>query len=79
MFRLVVLVYMSLIGEPAGVPMEFENKTVFTTGEECKAYPKSGEGAAQYNALMTYLAKSVPDGNVMTIELTCRRTEGEPI
>lgn len=79
MFKLVVMATLAVIGQSAGSTATYENNKSFVTEQECKAYPKSEAGAADYNALVNFLSKSIPDGSTLTMELSCRRDEGEPI
>ncbi len=71
-FIFVVSVYMMVIGQPPqGDPVKFKGRQVFTSLEECQAWPKTVDGATQYSALMNAIASHVPEGHAATATSAC--------
>ncbi len=80
MFKLIAIVYLLVNGQPTGDdPIRFVNRSTFATIEECKGYNDTDQGEAEYNSLLNYLAKALPDGKAVSVSTACEKQEDNSI
>ena len=80
MFKLVILVSLFVNGHPASNGMKIMSKQIFSTQDECKAYPKTPAGTAQIKALAALLTTAAPKGqSAKIVGMGCEKTEEETI